>query len=124
MKKAVVLEDDKVLLGFYRLKLEQRGYEVLCLENGIDALEKIISFKPNVIIIDLVLPQKDGFEVIKELKNNPETKSILTIVVTDLGGEEDKQKTNNYGVDKHYDKTSFSFKDILNDIEKNFPAHF
>jgi len=90
-KKIAIIEDDLEIKDMYRIKLELGGYEVVSAENGADALKLIKSEKPDLVLLDLLLPEKDGYEVLEELKesNDMHIKSIPVIVISNLSNEND-----------------------------------
>ncbi len=94
MPKILIAEDDKFLLSMYDAKLTQLGVEVIREETGSNVLTRAVSEKPNLIILDIVMPVRDGFEVLKELKKEEKTKEIPIVVVTamDIDWESHKYK--------------------------------
>ncbi len=90
-KKIAIIEDDLEIKDMYRIKLELGGYEVVSAENGADALKLIKSEKPDLVLLDLLLPEKDGYEVLEELKKSDDKhiKSIPVIVISNLSNEND-----------------------------------
>jgi len=98
--KILIVEDDAMLVGFLREKLEKEG--MTNLEIAIyaeEALEKIGKEKPDIILLDLILPKKDGFELLEEIRDKPETKDIPVIVVSNLTSTEDKQRARELGIE-------------------------
>lgn len=88
----LLVEDDKLLAEMYQEKLELESYKVIVAEDGKEALKKAQK-QPNLILLDIMMPGMNGFEVLKELKQNMETKNIPVIVLTNLGSESaDKDK--------------------------------
>lgn len=82
MPKVIVVDDDKHLREIYKKNLETRGYKAETAVDGLDALEKIGDFNPDIIILDIMMPKMDGIEVLKSLKNNPKFKSKPVLMLT------------------------------------------
>jgi len=81
----LVVEDEPALADIYSTKLKQAGYEVIHAYDGVEGLEKAIHGQPELILLDLILPLKDGFEVLRDLKQNASTRDIPVIIMTNLG---------------------------------------
>ena len=92
MKKILVAEDDKFLDNAYRVKLTKAGFEVKIVRDGKEALEVLKTFLPDIIILDLVMPIKDGFATLEELKQDPRLKNIPVMVASNLGQKEDEER--------------------------------
>jgi DNA-binding response OmpR family regulator len=88
-KKVLVIEDEDMLSTMYKVKFENEGYEVATASNGADGLELAPQFMPNLILLDIIMPKIDGFAVLKKLKEDPKTKNIPVIMLTNLGQDED-----------------------------------
>lgn len=92
MKKILLVEDDALISEMYLNKLNAAGFEVIIAKDGDEAIAKSKEIKPDLMLLDVVLPKKDGFEVLKEIKNAPETKDIKVVFLTNLGEGEDIKK--------------------------------
>lgn len=93
MAKILLVDDDQLLTRMYQKKLENDGYIVATAENGVDALQKLIDFTPDLILLDVMMPQMNGLEALKRLKENAQTQNIPVIILTNLGAsEEDIQR--------------------------------
>ncbi len=80
--KVLLIEDHKFLSELYAKNLKRRDYDVEIAKDGEDGLEKVKSFKPDVILLDIIMPDKSGIEVLKELKSNSKYKKIPVILLT------------------------------------------
>lgn len=118
MKKILLLEDDRFLIRIYKAKLLSLGYEITMLEDGDHALETAQKLKPDLIVTDLIMPKKNGFDVIKELKEHTETKRIPIIVLTNLSQDEDREKITSLGADYFLVKANLSFKEVVEKIQE------
>jgi two-component system alkaline phosphatase synthesis response regulator PhoP len=94
IKKILVIDDEGDLLKLTRTRLEASGYRVLTLDSGERAVEFARSERPNLILLDIVMPGKNGCEVCRELKADPATRNIPVIVFTAQYPEEEYVKTN------------------------------
>jgi two-component system, OmpR family, alkaline phosphatase synthesis response regulator PhoP len=86
-KKLLVVEDNSDLLELLRLAFKEAGYSVATAANGLEALKKIRSVAPDLVVLDLVLPELDGFAVCESLRHDPNFAAIPVIVLTGLSGE-------------------------------------
>jgi len=116
MKKILLIEDDKLFVRIYKNSLNKEGYETSFLENGVNAIEEAKKIKPDLIMLDLVMPVKDGFETLADLKNSPDTKEIPVFVLSALESEADVTKIKALGAKKYIFKSSNSLKVVLNEI--------
>ena len=89
MKKILMIEDDKFLRKIYRDKLTRAGFDFIEATNGEEGLNKVISESPDLVLLDLILPRKNGFDVLIEMKRNKNTKNIPVIILSNLGQESD-----------------------------------
>lgn len=95
--KILLVEDDSAISLMYKGKFEADGFEVVTADNGVIGFELAKKEKPDMIMLDVIIPQMDGFSVLKELKNNADTKKIAVIMLTNLGTPEDKAKGEKMG---------------------------
>jgi len=103
-KRILIIEDDIQSLYMFTFLLEYNNYEVMQSNNGFDGIAKAKDFKPDGIILDIQLPEMDGYEVIKELRKNDELVSIAIIVVTSFAMIGDKNKALDAGADGYIEK--------------------
>jgi CheY-like chemotaxis protein len=112
--KILIIEDDKFFQNFYRQKLSEKGYQVELAGDGEEGLNKIKTSKPDVLLLDIVMPKKDGFEVLESLNRDGLTKKIPIIVFSTLGQESDMEKAKQLGARDYINKSFFDF-DKLNE---------
>jgi len=103
-KKILVVDDEKPIADILQFNLKKEGYEVHCAYDGDDALAMVDEIKPDLILLDLLLPKIDGFEVLKVLKREEATSSIPIIVLTAKAEEEDRQRALDLGADNYMTK--------------------
>lgn len=92
MTKILIIEDDINLIELYEAKFGMEKYEVVTASDGGKGIAKAIEEQPNVILLDILMPNVNGFEVLKELKEHQETKNIPVLVYTNLGSSDSDEK--------------------------------
>jgi len=88
MSKILLVEDDEVLAKMYKKKFELDGFEVLVAYSGHDALVVVPQLKPDVVLLDVMMPGMDGFQVLKTLKSDPKVSQIPVVILTNLGSSQ------------------------------------
>lgn len=116
-KKILLVEDDTFILEMYATKLLNFGYEVLTATDGEEALKIIKEKHPDFILLDLILPSVDGFDVLKAVKKNPKTKSIPIILLTNLGERQDVEQGLKLGADDYLIKAHFTPSEVIEKIQ-------
>lgn len=119
MKKILIIEDDKFLRELIARKLNQEGFEVIQAIDGDEGLKKIKEEKPNLVLLDLILPTVDGFELLAKIKEEPAFASLPIIVLSNLGQREDIEKTLKLGAVDYLIKAHYPPNEIIERI-KNF----
>lgn len=116
MKKILIAEDDKFLANAYQMKFAKFGYEIFVVVDGAELIKQLDVSKPDLIILDLVMPTKDGFSVLQEIRRNMKWKSIPVIVVTNLDQEEDVKKCQELGISDYIMKNKMSLERLHDKI--------
>ena len=88
----LLVEDDTFLASIYRTRFEQEGFKIMVAENGQEALEIARKKRPDIILLDILLPHMDGFAVLAELKKDKNIGQVPVILLTNLGQKEDVEK--------------------------------
>ena len=114
----MIVEDDSALGMMYKAKLESVGYEIILADNGSDAIKIAQEDSADLILLDVIIPQLDGFSVLTELKKNPKTKGIPVIMSTNLGTDEDRKKGESLGAVDYLVKSNFTPEELSKIIEK------
>ena len=91
-KRILFVEDDDALAGVYLVRLQGEGFDVKRVSNGEEALASIVSFKPDLILLDIMMPKISGFDVLDIIKNTPEASNVKIVVLTALSQESDKKR--------------------------------
>ncbi len=114
----LLVEDDVFLSGIYQKKFEMEGYKVTTADNGEKALVEAKKKKPNIIMLDILLPKLDGFAVLERLKADGEIKDIPVILLTNLGQKDDVEKGLQMGAADYLIKAHFKPSEVVDKIKK------
>ncbi len=117
-KKILFIEDEQALQKTLGEILRKEGYEVINALNGEIGLRLVKTEKPDLILLDLILPAVDGFEILKQVKNNPQTKKIPVVVLTNLDKMEDVEKALQAGATNYLLKTDYGLNELIEKIKK------
>lgn len=112
-KKILLVEDDTALASVYRSRLELEGFEISEVHNGEEALSAAVSFKPDLILLDAMMPKISGFDVLDILRNTPETTNVKVIMLTALSQPKDKERAEQLGVDDYLVKSQVVITDVI-----------
>jgi DNA-binding response OmpR family regulator len=115
-KKILLVEDDEGLASVYLARLEAEGFTVRRVPNGEDALASTIEFKPDLILLDVMMPKVNGFDVLDILRNTPDTANIRVIMLTALSQDADKARAEELGVDEYLVKSQVVIADVVERI--------
>ena len=116
--KVLIIEDDLFLRSLIARKLESEGFGVGMAIDGEDGIAKVLSYKPNLILLDIILPKMNGFEVLEKLKSDETIKHIPVILLTNLGEKEDADKGMSLGASDYMIKAHFTPEEIIEKIKK------
>lgn len=123
MKHVLIVEDDEFLAAAYKTKLENAGFAVQLAANGKDGLDFLKENPTDVILLDLIMPEMDGFEMLAKLKENESWKSIPVVVSTNLGQPEDIKRAREFGVAEFIEKSKVSLQNIVDVLQKLVEDH-
>lgn len=115
-KKILVIEDDRSLQNALVEVIRQEGFESESALDGEEGLAKIKTFGPDLILLDIILPKKDGFEVLSEIKKDEAIKNIPVLILTNLEEMDNVQKALDLGATNYMVKSDFSLKDVVEKI--------
>ena len=115
-KRILLVEDDNALASVYHSRLELEGFDVREVNNGEDALSAAIDYKPDLILLDAMMPKISGFDVLDILRNTPETTNIRVIMLTALSQPKDKERAESLGVDDYLVKSQVVIGDVIDRI--------
>lgn len=115
-KKILLVEDDEALANVYKSRLDIEGFETAWVGNGEEALSKALEYKPDLILLDAMMPKISGFDVLDILRNTPETANIHVIMLTALSQPKDKERAENLGVDDYLVKSQVVIGDVVDRV--------
>lgn len=118
MKRILVADDDKFYANVYRVKLANLGYDVTVVGDGDQAIEEARKKKPDLFLLDMVMPIKDGFSTIKSLRQMNDFKTTPIIILSSLSQEEDRKKAMELGANDYWTKTNISISDVGQKIKE------
>src|SRR6266540_859423 len=116
-KRILFVEDDDALAGVYLVRLQAEGFDVKRVANGEDALATAISYHPDLILLDVMMPKVNGFDVLDILRNTPETVNIKIVMLTALSQEADRKKAEDMGVDDYLVKSQVVIADVVDRVK-------
>jgi CheY-like chemotaxis protein len=119
-KKLIMIAEDDAFIGdIYEMKLKGAGYEVVLASNGRDAIEKLEDgVRPNIMLLDIVMPYMDGFDVLEAMTQRDEWKDIPVVLLTNLSQKEDVEKGMSLGAKDYLIKSHFTPTEVLKKVEK------
>jgi DNA-binding response OmpR family regulator len=120
MSKILLVEDDDFLSSLLRNRLQKEGFDVATAKDGEEALSSMKSEKPGLILLDIILPKKSGFEVMEEMRNDPQMQSSEPpiIIISNLGQPEDIQRGQDLGAIEYFIKARTSIDDLVQKIRE------
>jgi two-component system phosphate regulon response regulator PhoB len=121
-KRILFVEDDDALASVYLVRLQAEGFQVQRVANGEDALAAAISFKPELVLLDVMMPKVSGFDVLDILRNTPETANLKIVMLTALSQESDKKRAQDLGVDEYLVKSQVVIGDVIERIKRHLES--
>ncbi|MDD5749170.1 MAG: response regulator [Patescibacteria group bacterium] len=116
--KILFVDDDNFLRKVYQAELSERGYEVFLAANGQEGLEQARINDPDLIILDMIMPEKNGFEVLTELRSDPATAAVPVIILSNLGQEDDVKKGIDLGAVDYLVKDNITLATLVEKISR------
>lgn len=118
-KKILLVEDDDALASVYQTRLQAEGFDLKRVPNGEDALAAALEYKPDLILLDVMMPKVSGFDVLDILRNTPETTNVKVIMLTALSQDSDKERAESLGVDDYLVKSQVVIADVVDRIKQH-----
>ena len=115
--KILVVEDEEILLTALKEELSSGGYEVDGANDRQEGLDKVKSFKPDLILLDLVMPKMDGMEMLQRLKGSPETRDVPVVILTNLSDYERISEALSLGAMDYLVKANYKLEDLLDKVK-------
>lgn len=116
-RKILLVEDDTALSSVYKSRLELEGFDVREVHNGEEALTAALEYRPDLVLLDAMMPKISGFDVLDILRNTPETGNVRVIMLTALSQPKDKQRAEDLGVDEYLVKSQVVIGDVVERIK-------
>jgi|SRR3989338_1096808 len=116
--KILLIDDDKWLTDLYGEKLQREGFSFFSASNGREGLKIISIYKPDLILLDVVMPKEDGLSVLKKIKSSPETQNIPVLMLTNLDNKTDKEYCVQLGADDYLVKVYYTPSEVLQKIKE------
>jgi DNA-binding response OmpR family regulator len=116
-KKILLVEDDQGLASVYITRLQAEGFDVKHVPNGEDALAVAMAFKPDLVVLDVMMPKISGFDVLDIFRNTPETTNLKVVMLTALGQDADKERALSLGVDDYLVKSQVVIAEVVDRIK-------
>jgi len=121
-KMILIVEDDDNLASVYQTRLQAEGFATKRVPNGEDALSAALAAKPDLILLDVMMPKVSGFDVLDILRNTPETQNVKVVMLTALSQDSDRQKAESLGVDDYLIKSQVVIADVVERIRERLEA--
>lgn len=118
MAKLLIIEDDPMLVEIYQKKFSDAGYDLKLVTNGRIAEEEIARFQPEMVLLDIVLPDMDGYEILENLSKNDATRNIPIYVFSNLSAKEDIERATGLGAKGFITKSSFTPSQLVDEVKK------
>lgn len=112
----LIAEDEGALSGVLQSKLARHGFIVETAADGVEALEKMRLIKPQLVLLDLIMPNKNGFQVLEEAKADPELKDIRIVVFSNLNQDEDRERAKKMGAIDFLVKSDLSINEVVGKV--------
>lgn len=122
-KRILLVEDDDSLANVYLARLEVEGFQVRRVPNGEDALAAAVEFKPDLVLLDVMMPKVSGFDVLDILRNTPETANVKVVMLTALSQDSDKSRADQLGADDYLVKSQVVIADVIERIKHHLGIH-
>ncbi len=121
--KILIVEDDKFLQKILTTKFVKEGFDVVAASDGEEAVQKVTTDVPSLVLLDLILPKLTGFEVLTEIKTNLKTKAVPVIVLSNLGQDEDIIRARELGAMEFLVKADLSINEVVQKVKELYARH-
>ena len=116
--KILLIEDEEMLANMYEVKFQNEGFEVVKALDGATGLELSKTVGPDMVLLDVIMPKMDGFSVLKSMREDPVTKDLPVMLLTNLGQDEDIQKGKELGVIGYLIKANVTPAEVVESVKK------
>lgn len=118
-KTILLVEDDDRLASVYETRLQAEGFKTKRVSNGEDALAAALQVRPDLILLDVMMPKVSGFDVLDILRNTPETTNVKIIMLTALSQDSDRERAKSLGVDDYLIKSQVVIADVVGKVKQH-----
>ena len=118
MKTILLVEDDPFLIDIYSTKLKEAGFIVEVARDGEEALIKVVDLMPDLILLDIVLPTVNGWEILKEIKKDVNLRNLKVVILSNLGEKEEVDKGLKAGAFKYLVKAHYTPSEVVKEIKE------
>lgn len=118
MKKILLIEDDPFLIDIYTVKIKESGFDIKVAKDGEKALKVLAEEKPDLLLLDIVLPRIDGWELLRKIREQEEFKDLLVIILSNLGQKQEVEKGLGLGATKYLIKAHYTPTEVVEEIKK------
>jgi DNA-binding response OmpR family regulator len=122
LQRILLVEDDDALANVYLNRLQAEGFDIRRVKNGEDALATTLSYRPDLIVLDVMMPKVSGFDVLDILRNTPETANIKVIMLTALSQPSDQERAKALGADDYLVKSQVVIADVIDRIRHHLAS--
>ena len=116
-KKVLLVEDDPFLSNLLKVRLQKENVDVFLARDGEEALKRIEEDRPSLVLLDLILPKKSGFEILEKISTDPQLKDMPVIILSNLGQTSDIQRGKELGAIEYYVKAKISIDDLVGKVK-------
>jgi len=116
--KILLVEDDPFLSNLLKIRLQKENIEVILAKDGEEAVKKLTEIRPAIILLDLILPKKSGFEVLEHISTDPQLRDLPVIIISNLGQTSDIQRGKELGAVEYFVKAKISIDDLILKIKE------
>lgn len=113
----LIVEDDQTLCEMYATKFSMEGFDVTKAHDGQEGLAQAQALKPDVVLLDIIMPKLDGFSVLTELRKDPRLQDAVVVMLTNLGQDDDIKKGEQLGADDYFVKSNHTPADIVSKVQ-------
>ena len=117
-KKILLIEDEEIMIDLLQRKLTREGYDVSVARDGVEGLEKMREIKPDIVLLDIVMPKKGGFEVMEDMGKEKELKAIPVIIISNSGQPVEIGRAKKLGAKDWLIKTEFDPQEVIDKVVK------
>jgi len=121
MKKILLVENEEIMIGLLQKKLTNEGYEVSVARDGEEGLKAMREVRPDLVLLDIIMPKMGGFEVMEEMNKDKELKKIPVIVISNSGQPVELDKAQKLGAKDWLIKTEFDPQEVIDKVKKQVP---